>query len=439
MTTQNMTMPSIADPASNDVRIGTAARVIVLLICIIGVYLRVPDRFANPQFWAEDGIIMFVQAVTGGLASLFEPYAGALYLYERIVALVAVQFRWEFAPAIFMGFAWLAFVVTTLWCLSDRLPFGRFARVCMALCLSYAAVKNETYLNLANSVWLACGCGLLLLIMSQNPESKSQTFFDYGSCLLLGLTGPFCIVYAPLFAIKAVVERSRHACILLGLIVLCCAAQVAFLPSRQYEIIGGVLDPSIAQFLSVLDFRFLWMFIGYTTVPFRTLDNWVAALFFAGIIALYSVTIWQNYRIGGFRQAVPLLACAIVIVSVIFQYREMPEALVNASRYFYVPIVTFLWGLVLASHARQCFLGPLVACSFAAFLSHPYWEEYAMPDLNWRGYAECLRTNPECVAPIHPLGFGLSVSIPRSTSMASAQEISNRMRENAGRVTRLNN
>lgn len=439
MTLQELAMRDTARPASVTARIGVATQCVVLLVCVVGVYLRVPDRFANPQFWAEDGMVMFVQAVTGGFSSVFAPYGGALYLYERLIALFAVQFSWEHTPAIFMAFAWLAFATTTLWCLSDRLPFGKAARIGMALCLSYAAVKNETYLNVANSIWLLCGCGLLLLIMSRDPVTTGQRAFDYCICLLVGLTGPFCIVYAPLFLIKAALERRRHAFILLGVIAVCSAAQVACLPSRSYEIIGGVLNTSVAQFLSVVDFRFLWMFIGYTAVPFRTLPLWAGALTFAGIAALYVATLWQNYNAGGFPHTVPLLACAIVIVSVVIQYREMPEALINAARYFYVPIVTFLWGLILAAERRPLLFAPLVACSFAAFLSHPAWDEYAMPDLNWRGYANCLRTRPDCVAPIHPAGFGLNISLPSSLGMVSAQQISERMAANAGRITKLDN
>jgi hypothetical protein len=434
---QDIGMQSAGSSKLNNAHIGFSTRCTVLLACIIGVYLRVPDRFLNPQFWAEDGTIFFVQAVTGGIRSLFEPYAGSSYLYERIVALLAVQFNWAYAPAIYMGFAWLAFATTTLWCLSDRLPFVKLTRIAMAACISFAAVKNETYLNLANSIWLTCGLGLLLLLMSRDPAKASQKVFDYSICLLLGLTGPFCVVYAPLFAIKAAVERNRHAFILLGLIALCCGVQVIFLPSRQYEIMGGPLNPSIAQFLSVLDFRFLWMFIGYNTMPFRTLNLWVAAPLLAGIVLIFSVTIWQNYREGGFVRMVPLLACALVIAAVVIQYREMPEALVNAARYFFVPIVTFLWGLVLAAERKPLFFAPLVVLSFVAFLSHPAWDEYAMPDLNWREYADCLRTNPECVAPVHPAGFGLSISLPTATGLVSAKEISDRMRANAGRMTRL--
>ena len=76
----------------------------ILILCILGLYLRIPDRFFNPQFWAEDGPILFIQAVTGGLQSIFEPYLGALYSYQRIGAFIAVQFPWEYVPSIFMIF-----------------------------------------------------------------------------------------------------------------------------------------------------------------------------------------------------------------------------------------------------------------------------------------------------------------------------------------------
>lgn len=53
-------------------------------------------RFAAPgpiaqYLWAEDGSIFINQAHTLGLAALWQPYAGYLHLYPRLVALLANQ------------------------------------------------------------------------------------------------------------------------------------------------------------------------------------------------------------------------------------------------------------------------------------------------------------------------------------------------------------
>jgi hypothetical protein len=409
----------------------------ILAICVLGLYLRVPDRFINPQFWAEDGPILFIQAVTGGIQSLIEPYQGALYSFQRIAALISVQFPWQYVPTVFMAFAWLAFVVTVLWCLSDRLQIEWPIKIAMALCLAYAPVKNETYLNLINAHWGLCGFGLLLLLMSSAPKNIWQTTFDVGICALLGLTGPFCLIYSPLFVFRAYLQRDRHSYVLLSIIVICTVVQILQLPTRDYQVMGGVLNTSVEQFLSVLDFRFVWMFVGYEFLPFRTLKLPFGILLFLAILALFMIAIRENYRVGGYLRTVPLFAAALVVGATVVSYREMPEALINATRYFFIPIIAFLWGLTLAASSKPRVFVPFLIVSGVAFLSHPSWDEYDMPDLNWNASVECLQKNPNCVVPIHPLYFDFSVFSPQGNRLISAKEIFAQMNVNASSIRSL--
>lgn len=425
----------IAD--TNSARVSIFDKEWVLAICALGLYLRVPDRFINPQFWAEDGPILFIQAVTGGIQSLIEPYQGALYSFQRIAALIAVQLPWQYVPTVFMVFAWLAFAVTALWCLSDRLQIERPIKIVMALWLAYAPVKNETYLNLINAHWVLCGFGLLLLLMSSAPKNIRQTTFDAGICALLGLTGPFCLIYSPLFVFRAYLQRDRHSYVLLGIIAICMVVQIFQLPTRDYQVMGGVVNTSVEQFLSVLDFRFIWMFVGYEFLPFRTLKLPFGLLIFLAILALFVVTIRENYRVGGYLRTVPLLAAALVVGATAVSYREMPEALINATRYFFVPIITFLWGVTLAAASKPPLFVPFLIASGVAFLSHPSWDEYDMPDLNWNASVECLQKNPDCVVPIHPLYFDFSLFPPQGDRLIPAKEILTRMNANAASIQSL--
>lgn len=405
-------MQSDRGAAPHDRHIGIPTRLIVLLLCIIALYLRVPERFFNPQFWAEDGVLFFVQAEERGAATLFASYSNALYTFQRLVALVATLFPLDYSPAIYMAAAWAAFFTITLWCVSDRLPFSRITKILLALCVSYAAVKNETYLNLSNSVWIFSGCGLVLLMMNRLPQTRGQKAFDYGMCLLLGLSGPIAVVYSPLFVLKAAVERDRHSMYLMALILFCCLLQSNI--SGRISASDGTFSQTLPELLSILDYRFLWMFSGYELFPFSKLDFWSAAAIFAGIVVFLATVIWLAFRDGSIDRTIPLMACALTVVAVVIPYREMPWYLTNSTRYFFLPIVMCLWGLVLVAEKRPLSFLPLVFCSFAAFLSHPWWDEYAMPDLNWKGYAACTRLRTDCETPIHPLGFGLKVSLPKS-------------------------
>ena len=410
----------------------------ILILCILGLYLRIPDRFFNPQFWAEDGPILFIQAVTGGLQSIFEPYQGALYSYQRIGAFIAVQFPWEYVPSIFMIFNWIGFFIAIFWCLSDRLPFNRPVKILMAIWIAYAPVKNETYLNLINVHWTLCGLGLLLLLMSNPPKNKKQSIFDYCMYLLLGLTGPFCLIYFPLFLLKIHFQRNRHNYIILGVISVCAVIQIFQLPTRDYQVMGGVLNTSIEQFFSVIDFRFIWVFLGYEILPFRTLSLPISILIFSSIVILSTLIIIELFKgkthLQIYLRTVPFLACILILTATFVQYREMPEALINGTRYFFIPIITFLWAITFASESNPRLFVPLMIVPGLVFLSHPKWDEYAMPDLKWKASVECLHNNPNCVVPIHPLYFNFSVFSPNEDKLIPAKEIFKRMKENSPSV-----
>lgn len=400
-------------------------------ICIVGVCLRVPDRLAIPQFWAEDGPILFVQAVSGGLTSLTEPHAGAFYTFQRIAALIVIQFPWEYAPAGFMTFAWFAFIATVLWCLSDRIRAPLVSRALMAIAVAYAPVKNETYLNLINAHWIISGLGLILLLLSETPKKRGGHIFDYSMCVLLGLTGPFCLIYLPLFALRVYFDADKHSKTLLALTILCSLVQIFQVGSREYELMGGELNPPVAQFLSVFTFRFLWTIIGYDTVGFHTLPLPIALTTAFAILAVFLFALWHAFRVGGYRWAVPFLASALVLGATFVEYREKPEALINAARYLFIPIIAFMWGLALAASARPFMFMPILAANLLVFLLHPSWREYDMPDLRWAESVHCLHADPDCIVEIHPRIFEFNVFPPPRGKIMKAHEVIARMRKNA--------
>src|SRR3989304_8909630 len=80
---------------------------IAVCLCLGGLlYLRRPDAFYNPQFFAEDGIILFREAHAYGFASLLVPYSGYYHTFSRLAALAGGLFSlalvpvWVYKPAL---------------------------------------------------------------------------------------------------------------------------------------------------------------------------------------------------------------------------------------------------------------------------------------------------------------------------------------------------
>ncbi|WP_043160848.1 hypothetical protein [Bradyrhizobium sp. Ai1a-2] len=402
---------------------GRAVKLSVMAATIGALYMRCPDRFVRPQFWAEDGPVLFTQAITGGLASLLEPISGALYTAERIGALFAATFfSIAAAPAVYEVVATAMLLTVVLYALSTRLPFDVLTRVLLAITISFAPVKNETFLNLINAHWAFCGLGLILLAMSRPPRTPLQAATDYILCALMGLTGPFTLIYSPLFAAKLYFNRSRHALILLLIALATAAIQLAYLPSREYQIPAGSWDTSPATFFSVLVYRFIWMIIGYDILPYTLLPLVVGFLITMVIVAFCAVVTVVLIRRHEFERSVPILACALVLAATFAQYREMPETLIGAARYFYIPIVTLLWFVILIRKAVPFVAYPILASSFLVFLRHPAWPEYTLQDLHWRQASACLLQDPSCVVEINPVQFKFNVSLPHPERLQSASK-----------------
>src|ERR1019366_3849487 len=72
---------------------------------------RAPDAFLTPQFWAEDGSLLWLDAYRDGVHAIFKPYAGYLILAPRLIAQIASWFNPAAAPSIYL----YAAVLLTAW------------------------------------------------------------------------------------------------------------------------------------------------------------------------------------------------------------------------------------------------------------------------------------------------------------------------------------
>ncbi len=79
-----------------------AARFLALAFGILVLMvLRKPDSVLNPQFWAEDGLVYYSQALADGPSSLFHAYRGAVWVLPRILAITATLLPVLWAPFLF--------------------------------------------------------------------------------------------------------------------------------------------------------------------------------------------------------------------------------------------------------------------------------------------------------------------------------------------------
>jgi len=198
-----------------------------LFLCVLFV-LRKPDTLLNPQFWAEDGRLLFHdQLVEGGLAPVVHAYRGYLIVNTRLVAAFAALFPVVYAPLIYNL---AAILIAALGCSLFALPWYRHLvhadSLRVVLCVAVAGALSTESLagNLTNSQWYLALAALVLLVRETSPSEPLpiwQTILCALTGLLAALTNPVLVVTAPICLWRLVRKRNRAvaAAILAGVIV----------------------------------------------------------------------------------------------------------------------------------------------------------------------------------------------------------------------------
>lgn len=382
---------------------------LTLIVCTAILVARRPELFLRPQFWAEDGALFFLQAWEFGARSLLEPYAGYLHTTQRLITVFSQQFDPRYAPALFVG----ASVALTLYVAartqSSRLPFR--PHVAYALAVVLVPDAFEVLLFLVNIQWVLAG-GLLLLLISADARRPSQYFHDTLAAVLLGLTGPFSVLFAPLFIWRAVQRRTRPSTLLAALVLACATVQLWFILHTPFP----PPDTRVATetFLAIPGMRIAAsLLVGRFVPPDYPLlvETALGALTFLTALALV-------LRRGPARTERLWLALAFVVLlgASLYRCRTMLPGLCHASfgsRYFFAPQLVFLWLVASVTDDRRRWLArtATVVLIWMLAVNATRLRENALHDFDWPTHAARLRTSTTpTTIPINPGDWSFTLS-----------------------------
>ncbi len=166
---------------------------------------RRPDALFAPQFWGEDGAVWYAQAYNhGALRALFTPSTGYLVTVARLAASIAVLFPLALAPLIFNVIGISAQLLPVVFIYSRRFDAhmpSMWTRTLLAFL--YVALPNsyEIDATISNAQWHLALLGFMIVIAAP-PVSRRGRVFDIAALLLAGLSGPYCILLAPVIALR---------------------------------------------------------------------------------------------------------------------------------------------------------------------------------------------------------------------------------------------
>ena len=382
--------------------------VLAVAAALLGV--RRAQAWSHPQFWAEDAYF-YERARTLGWRALTLPYAGYLHTIPRIIAALSARFDPAWVPLILTGCAGALTLYVASRALSERCPLPHFAGLC-GVAVVLVPDTREVLLTVANLQWVLAG-GLILLLISRDPESLGQRAHDAAAALALGLTGPFCIILAPLFLWRAWNRRTRASRALAALVAACALVQAYIIRLEPPGAAGTPRDPIAGELaLPVIAHRLGGSILLGSLAPYRK-DPIMGAVLGAATLAGIG---YLAFKAGSLRRERVLLGLILtgVLAGALFRTRYSLNEYFTVdamSRYLYVPQLIAIWLLLTVASERNRAGRVATIVLLVAFLANlPRLREPAYADLHWSRYVPMIRAGEAVAVPINPPGWVINLA-----------------------------
>lgn len=181
--------------------------IVVPLVAFCGAFLlfflRRPDILLNPQFWAEDGMIWFQQALDyGPIRSLFLSHTGYFQTASRLVMGGATLLPLEYAPLFSNIVALVIRSIPVAFLFTQRMSWiPAHARLLIAA--YYILMPNlwEVHANISNSFWYL-SLYLFMTVIANSPKTFVWRVHDVLVLLLAGLSSIGVIFIFPCYLMK---------------------------------------------------------------------------------------------------------------------------------------------------------------------------------------------------------------------------------------------
>jgi hypothetical protein len=412
----------------------------ILVVTFAGLFvLRRPDCVTNPQFWAEDGGIIFrEQLLNGWLTALATPYRGYFPLLARLVAGPASIFPVSFTPLIYnlFGIA-IDSVCSALFFLPRYRRFMESDLLRLVLCVLAMGAFQTTEMvgTLINSMWYVVLAGILLMLLPPQVDARSRLVVASGWCLLglvIGAGAPILVVGIPIAAYHLVRNFWRGGLISLA-VALGALAQTlfAFFSSRGLTLAHpGAKGVAVAMVGAFAYKVMLQAIIGagaaFKLATAKRLGYVVSALVVA---ALWMICLIALSRGSRWNVLVPIYLI-FTSMSIPFIGRDEAQLFINLTtldmrgeRYFFLASCMFAYLVAYTVDRAVPYRGDVIKALalLVIFLGGLRGNFHAdrFPDLHWQMNAKCIdawvrdrrsgNPTPAVSVPINPPGWRIDL------------------------------
>jgi hypothetical protein len=380
----------------------------LLALIVALLALRYPSALRTPQLWAEDGSIFLTQQDLVGIRAFAIPYMGYLHTVPRITAwLAAHTLDPAWWPLGYNGaaFAMWVFVIARLFSARLDLPH----RPWLALAVIFGAMTNEVVFNITNVQWVAALL-LVLQVLMAPPANAWQRTVDLVVVGVMGVTGPFGIVFLPLFAWRYWRDRRADNLVVLLVAATAAAVQVWFIVHTGPKFDYQAQPIHLAPILTVLARRLLiWPALGdHVALALPKL-----AVGLGGGLVIAALVI-RSLRPDPRRRLRVTILAALALIVIAGVYRTRPDTwaddnLVFGDRYFYLPRVLLGWLFILEFDAASRFArwASRLICLAVVVVHAKDYVIPAPPNYHWADHCDPIRRGVPGNIPTLPEGWTL--------------------------------
>lgn len=386
-----------------------ALGLVAIATAALALIARRPEQVLRAEFTNEDGQVFFIGTFFGGpFETLLRPHGGYLHFAPRLIAELERLVDTANAPLVGNVSALLVTLVVACYVgshrLSDVIP-NRGLRLAAGATIILLPNVSETHAA-AMYTNFYLGALLLAIALARTPESRVGKVIDLLLAGIASLSGPVCVLVAPLFVARAARARDRFSVMLAGTVLV--AASIQFVLTWALGRFAHVGPLEIGAIARVVTMELWALSIGATwttvldslglPVPFVLVGT--AALAVLVGLTLSALPRWLAWRLA--MVGVVLVALSIPSMGLDSDGPENPFLL---SRYFLVPSVAMAL-LVVAALARVSEVGrvarmaTIVVAGLFVFAIVGDFRLPSRPDLDWPERSACIGGESPCVVPV---------------------------------------
>lgn len=193
----------------------------LVLLTVAILFARRPDQFLHPYVWVEDGQYVMRFVIHDGWRTIFEPLAGYLLVASKVINYVAYSLSGLWAPELQVALT-VAFTCGVACAIAFSPTHLRWPFAC-ALAALLVPTNPEVFAIAGYAFWWAALLLILALVWdtTRGMQALRLFFITFG-----GLSSPLAISLAPLFLLRAGIERKQSEWIASGVAVFAALAQM---------------------------------------------------------------------------------------------------------------------------------------------------------------------------------------------------------------------